>query len=301
MIEEEKEAVCDVNSYLIAPTDVVLVDCIGQGSTAVVYRGQLRGAEEIAVKEIRGTQEDTITAFQRELGILIKVKHPHIVAFLGLIAESYPLRLCLEYCRGGSLFDLLHNHIETKLSWRQRLVILYDTATAVAHLHSYRPAIVHRDLKSLNVLLLDLVSTVDDPPHVKLADFGFAKETEVYMTKGAGTIHWMAPEVVNGTTYTEMADTFSYAMIAYEVVCRHIPFIREKPKNVPGLISSGTRPAWDLQDQEVPSGLLDLIERCWDQDVLKRPTFVQIWQSLAEVSENTPAHVKLSAPEPACS
>lgn len=295
---EGEESVVDVNSYLIAPNDVELVDLIGQGSTAVVYRGQLRGEQEIAVKEISGTKEESLTAFQRELGILIKVKHPHIVAFFGLIAESYPLRICLEFCRGGSLFDLLHNQIETKLSWRQRLVILYDTATAVEHLHSYRPAIVHRDLKSLNVLLLEPVSCVDDPPHIKLVDFGFAKETEVYMTQFAGTVHWMAPEVVNGTTYTEMADAFSFAMIAYEVVCRCIPFIREKPKNVPRLICGGARPSWDLQDQEVPSGLLELIERCWDQEPMKRPTFTDIWQDLTKVSANCSKELKLFAPEP---
>jgi serine/threonine protein kinase len=295
---EDAESSADLSAYLIEPTAVTYLSLIGQGSTSIVYLGLLKNSTHIAVKEIQGVQEETLTAFQRELCILVKVKHPHIVSFLGLIHESYPLRLCLEYCQGGSLFDLLHNHTSIRLSWRQRLVTLYDTATAVDHLHSFRPRIVHRDLKSLNVLLLRPISEANDIPHVKLADFGFARESEARMTQGAGTSHWMAPEVFSGTAYTEMADIFSFAMIAYEVVFRRIPFDATETSKVSSLISTGNRPEIsESSRQEVPPGLIELIERCWHQDPQHRPTFTVIWQDLAKVSADTPDHMKLAAPE----
>merc|ERR1719456_1524595 len=162
-----------------------------------------------------------------------------------------PLRLCLEYCRGGSLFELLHNNWQIPLSWRQRLKVLMDTSSATDYLHNFTPPIIHRDLKSLNLLLLDPVVDQHTKPNVKLADFGFARMREEVltasgwsspMTKGAGTSHWMAPEVSTGTDYTEKADTFSFAMITYEVICRHVPFERLDATAASRKINAGERP-----------------------------------------------------------
>jgi len=292
-------------SFLIDASEVELIDLIGEGSTASVYLGKFRG-NVIAVKEIFGFQEGFITAFQRELDVYVKVKHPHIIDFLGVISSSGPLQLCLEFCAGGSLWDLLYNKQDVSLAWWQRIVMLYDTATAVAHLHSFIPKVVHRDLKSLNVLLLQPVNGEHDEPNVKLCDFGFAREHDgaATMTKGAGTSHWMAPEVISGTEYTEMADTFSFAMIIYEVVCRRVPFMDEEPTSVPQIIKSGGRP-WckglELKTEggisaEIPPGLLSLMESCWVQDAHQRPTFEKIWQDLVEISRATSPELKCSAP-----
>jgi len=287
-----------VEHWLIQPSDVSIENIIGEGSTAVVYSGAWRG-KPIAIKELYAMSEDKAMAFQRELSVLIKAQHKNIVQFFGLVSEVSPIRLVLEFCNGGSLFDLLHNTYTTSLSWRQRLVMLYDVAVAVSYLHSFNPAIVHRDLKSPNILLLNPVCDEHDLPHIKLADFGFARETERNMTQGAGTLNWMAPEVCLGTAYTEMADTFSYAMIAYEVVCRRVPFMEVDRQSVFMLISSGVRP--NLEDptivpSETPPGLLDLIRICWDQEPRQRPSFQGIWHFLMEVSAKTPDRLKLSVP-----
>jgi len=297
-----------VEDYLIQSSELEIVDQIGEGSTAVVYLGKLRG-ETVAVKEMVELHEEAITAFQRELCVLVKVEHPHIIKFIGLVAESDPLRLCLEYCEGDSLFNLLYNR-STKLSWRQRLVMLYDCSTAVAHLHGFSPKIVHRDLKSLNVLLSKPIINEFCEPLLKLCDFGFTRElpgtrNKVSLTQGAGTSHWMAPEVISGTSYTEKADTFSFAMIIYEVVCRRVPFLDVKPMKVPSLIMAGKRPGNmslrkytdNGKEVQVPPGLMELCESCWQHDFRKRPTFVEIYERLHKVSLDTPPSFKLETPD----
>lgn len=306
-----------VEDYLIQPDELDIVDQIGEGSTAVVYKGLLKGDPDkqrpptvVAVKEMVELHEESLTAFQRELCVLVKVEHPHIIKFIGLVSESDPLRLCLEYCEGDSLFNLLYNR-STKLSWRQRLVMLFDTATAVAHLHGFSPKIIHRDLKSLNVLLAEPITDEYCEPCLKLCDFGFTREvgsagkSKDSMTQGAGTSHWMAPEVISGTKYTEKADTFSFAMIIYEVVCRRIPFAGVKPMNVPRLIMEGQRPGNMVQNRkylesgkevEVPPGLMELCDRCWQHDYRKRPTFPEIYGDLHKVSLNANKDLKKETP-----
>mmetsp|Transcript_63241 Transcript_63241/g.137945 ORF Transcript_63241/g.137945 Transcript_63241/m.137945 type:complete len:312 (-) Transcript_63241:135-1070(-) len=276
----------------IDPGDVDLEEVIGEGTTATVYIAKMDG-KSVAVKEIRAWKDmvdhDTVMAVERELSVLSQANHPHILRFLGLIRDSEPLRLVFEYCAGGSLFELLHNRWDIHLSWRQRLKILHDSAAAMGYLHSFEPAIIHRDLKSLNLMLLEPVQDRETVPHIKLGDFGFARVKEREMTQGVGTKHWMAPEVSRTTGYTEKADVFSFAMVAYEVICRHVPFEREQPVMVARRLGQGERP--NIEDHvslsEVPAGLADLVHRCWHQDPLSRPTFPEIAISIDVIRANT--------------
>merc|ERR1719428_2429948 len=121
-------------------------------------------------------------------------------------------------------------------------------ASAATHLHNFDPPIIHRDLKSLNLLLTEPVADQHVCPFVKLCDFGFARVHEELlavgapMTKGAGTSHWMAPEVYLGTNYSEKADIFSFAMIMYETISRHVPFEKLDPTAASRNISTAARP-----------------------------------------------------------
>jgi len=268
--------------FRIEPDELFIEDTIGEGTTATVYlaRYQRDGAVEdwVALKEIHSLQEDldisTLQAVHRELRVLSQVEHPNIMKFMGLVNQREPLRLVLEYCRGGSLFELLHNCYHVPLSWQQRLTVLQGTADGADYLHTFDPPIVHRDLKSLNLMLKEVVAGAHDMPEVKLADFGFARPFDTAMTQGVGTKHWMAPEVLQGTEYTERADIFSFAMVAYEVLYRLVPFERYDPTSVAGMISQGKRPELDVP--EAPPRLLDLIRHCWDQNPANRPSFGEI-------------------------
>merc|ERR1719326_500783 len=96
--------------------------------------------------------------------------------------------------------------------------------------------VVHRDLKSLNLLLDQKVNDSKTTPHVKVSDFGLSKMKNNpdwgKMTKAAGTCHWMAPECFSGASYNEKVDVYSYAMILFEMICREIPFEDVEPAAV---------------------------------------------------------------------
>merc|ERR1719198_501572 len=105
--------------------------------------------------------------------------------------------------------------------------------------------IIHRDLKSLNLLLLKRVERQQDVPVVKVSDFGLSRMQDsaydfdwkkITMTNAAGTFHWMAPEVFTGTRYDEKVDVYSYAMLLFEVICREMPFEEVDAKEVQVLV-----------------------------------------------------------------
>jgi len=273
----------------IRSDELEIVSKIGEGTTAVVYLGTLRGVT-VAVKEIRILSEElaTIQAVQRELRVLSNVSHPNIVRFVGLVTEYFPLRLVLEYCAGGSLFELLHNCWDIPISWMQRIKMLLDTAMAEEHLHQFEPPIIHRDLKSLNLMLLHPIKNQFTCPHIKLADFGFARIEERAMTQGVGTKHWMAPEVLKGTAYTTKADVFSFAMVAYEVAFRHVPFESLDAHSVARQTMAGVRPEFEEDAEKVvPPGLLDIIEHCWGQEPDTRPSFQELRVKLEQLVSTT--------------
>jgi len=110
-------------------------------------------------------------------------------------------RIITEYCAGGCCFELLHNCDHIDLSWVQQHKMCTDVALAMDYLHKFNPQIIHRDLKSLNLLLAEPIVSSVDIPRVKVSDFGLSRMNDTAdedwgrMTKAAGTCHWMAPEV----------------------------------------------------------------------------------------------------------
>ena len=144
------------------------------------------------------------------------LRHPNIVLFLGACIKPPNLGLVLEYCTRGSLWSVLQNH-EIDLKWEDRKKIALDKAKGVFYLHSFNPPILHRDLKSLNLLL-------DDSFRTKLIDFGWTRKLDGKMTGKIGTYQWMAPEVISSQNYTEKADVFSFGIILWEIASREPPY-----------------------------------------------------------------------------
>lgn len=282
------------------PEDLEIVQMIGAGSTSTVYQGIYQGKQAVAVKEIDACDDSTLLAVRRELQVMTKVDHPHILKLIGVISVTAPLRLCLEHCTGGTLFDLLHNCWEIPVSWPQRLKVLVDISSAMEYLHGFRKQIIHRDLKSLNIFLVDPVVDETSAPNVKIADFGFARIRErvrgrpvewATPTKAAGSMHWMAPEVYKGLMYYEKADVFSYSIVTYEVICRHMAFEDLDAETAGQHICDGDRP--DLGEEFVPAEtnteLLELMKECWAQDPDHRPTYTDITARLLKIQADVSA------------
>lgn len=114
--------------------------------------------------------------------------------FLGACTKAPNFAIVLEYCSKGTLWSTIQN-TDYDLPWETRKRYALDTARSINYLHTCNPPIIHRDLKSLNLLM-------DESCRVKLADFGWTKGLDNYMTGKIGTYQWMAPEVIGGQKYS---------------------------------------------------------------------------------------------------
>jgi serine/threonine protein kinase len=276
----------------ILPDEYRIEGKIGSGITAEVFRGTWRGTA-VAIKQIKlGSKVNTkiVEAFKRELTVMVRCRHPNLVLFMGASTRTAPIRLLSEFCEGGTLFDLVHNRKDVDLSWKQKVKILLDIAKGLNYLHNCRPAIVHRDLKSLNLLLSEKIEDEFDTPIMKIADFGMAKikanvESTQVMTANAGTYHWMAPEVLGGVAYNERVDIYSFGIVMFEVLCREIPF---EDTGLDGMkvavaVSKGKRPNLDFVPKSCPIDLVALMQACWDQKPERRPPMESVIERLKAI------------------
>ncbi len=225
----------------------------------------------VAVKFLKKAMEnekENIQSFIEELNLLKKLRHPNILLYLGANITGPNFFLVTEFCDLGNLFDFLHNNPRTELVEGDRIRIALEIAKGVNYLHSFDPPILHRDLKSLNILL-------DKNLTVKIADFGWARLRDIHMTKQRGTFQWMAPEVIKKNSYTEKADIFSYGIILWELWVQEPPYKNidrfEVAKSV-ATIKNYRPPILDV----IPESIKALISACWDYNPDNRPTFEMI-------------------------
>lgn len=155
-------------------SEIEVDERIGVGGFAIVYHGMYRGCE-VAVKKLRVSRMSAkaIRDFHSEVVLMRALRHPNIVIFMGLVMD--PVCLVTEYCHNGNLFDLLHDtvdeneeHYAVQIPWQRRVRIALDVARGMNFLHTSTPIIIHRDLKSLNIL-------VDEKWTAKVSDFGLSR------------------------------------------------------------------------------------------------------------------------------
>ena len=248
---------------------------IGKGTFGEVLRGQWRG-EEVAVKFLKNSMldsEESIRQFIDECNILKNLHHPNILLYMGACTTGPQFFVVTEFCENGNLFEFLHINNNQKLTFEDARRIALEIAYGVNYLHGFRPPILHRDLKSMNVLL-------DRNLTVKLADFGNTKSLDVQMTKQKGTFQWMAPEVIRGNKYTEKSDVFSFGIIMNELVTRVPPYKGVDKKDVARKVVNNPDYRPPFNPKKVPKDWADLMIKCWQHDENKRPDFNQVIDAL---------------------
>lgn len=250
---------------------------IGRGTFGDVRRGVWR-KEHVAVKFLKQemtTSEDNVNGFIEECNMLKNLRHPNILLFMGASCKAPYYFVVTEFCENGNLFELMHQHKNIALNWDERRRIALEVALGMNYLHSFEPPILHRDLKSMNVLL-------DKNFQVKIADFGSTKFLEVQMTKQKGTFQWMAPEVIKSSSYTEKADVFSFAIIMHELASRQPPYYGVDKKEVARNVA--TKPEYrPAVSRSYPREFVELMVKCWDHNPSKRPNFGEIIDSLIKM------------------
>ncbi|KAL8064275.1 hypothetical protein ABFX02_01G079800 [Erythranthe guttata] len=257
--------------------DLQLKEEVGQGSFAVVYRGIWNGSD-VAVKVYYGNQytEQVLLDYRKEIDIMRRLRHPNVLLFMGAVCTDEKLAIVTEYLTRGSLFKALHKNNQS-LDIRRRLKMAIDVARGMNYLHHRNPPIVHRDLKSSNLL-------VDKSWTVKVGDFGLSKlKCATFLTakSGRGTPQWMAPEVLRNEPSTEKSDVFSYGVILWELMTQRVPWDDLNSLQVVGVVGFMDRRL------EIPSNIdpqvSSIISDCWRSNPEERPSFEDIILKMTEL------------------
>lgn len=282
-IDDEKAVtigVSDSPKSLINPAELRRGKEVGFGQYSRVYRGSWRG-EHVAIKRVKVKTQKECDMIAREVEVLSRVNFENVVSFAGIASIStHVLEIVMELCQGGTVFDLCHNS-DMDVAWLQQHKMISDVAHAVRYLHNLQPPIIHRDLKSLNLLLARPLREQADVPLVKVTDFGFSRFKEGTtkwgkMTGNVGTCHWMAPEVWSGKQYDDKADVYSFSIVVYEIVCLSVPFENLEPQEAVKSTAKGMRPALSEVPPDCPNELRELMIKCWAHSPLNRPSFERI-------------------------
>ncbi|KAK4483874.1 hypothetical protein RD792_011083 [Penstemon davidsonii] len=209
-VEFDVDEICDLDED----------NLVGTGSTGKVYRLDLKkGCGTVAVKQLwKGNGLKVMTA---EMEIMGKIKHRNILKLYACLMKGGSNFLVFEYMANGNLFQALHREIKVgkpELDWYQRYRIALGAAKGIAYLHHDCPMpIVHRDIKSTNILL-------DEDYEAKIADFGVAKVADQVSPRGsefscfAGTHGYIAPEMAYSIKVTEKCDVYSFGVVLLELV-----------------------------------------------------------------------------------
>ncbi|XVE58846.1 hypothetical protein DITRI_Ditri04bG0202000 [Diplodiscus trichospermus] len=267
-------ALDDVADCEIPWEEITLGERIGLGSYGEVYRGEWHGTE-VAVKKFldQDISGESLEEFKSEVLIMKKLRHPNVVLFMGAVTRPPNLSIVTEFLHRGSLYRLIHRP-NNQLDERRRLRMALDAARGMNYLHNCTPVIVHRDLKSPNLL-------VDKNWVVKVCDFGLSRmkhSTYLSSRSTAGTAEWMAPEVLRNEPSDEKSDVYSFGVILWELSTLQQPWGGMNPMQVVGAVGFQHR-RLHIPDDMDPA-IAEIIRKCWQTDPKLRPTFAEIMAAL---------------------
>ncbi|XP_050217980.1 LRR receptor-like serine/threonine-protein kinase ERECTA [Mercurialis annua] len=190
---------------------------IGYGASSTVYKCVLKNCKPIAIKRLYSHFPQCLKEFETELETVGSIKHRNLVCLQGYSLSPSGNLLFYDYMDNGSLWDLLHGPMKKKkLDWCTRLQIALGSAQGLTYLHhDCSPRIIHRDVKSSNILL-------DKDFEAHLTDFGIAKSLCVSKTHTStyimGTIGYIDPEYARTSRLTEKSDVYSYGIVLLELL-----------------------------------------------------------------------------------
>jgi len=267
---------------------VRILEELGDGSTSTVYKGKYRG-QLVAVKVLKETLDMKQSEdFKKELAILSELRSPHVVFFYGCVVKPLP-SLVTEFLPNGSLYDVM-TRPDIKIDWEVVITLSIESARAVNTLHCWKPQIMHRDLKSGNLL-------IDKNWTVKAADFGLARfkipDNKSTLNKLRGTYTYSAPESYEGKEFTTKSDVYSYGIILWELITRCLTGAYHRPyseyKNLKYdfqiIIQTSKNNLRPTVPDNCPPPFRDLISSCWDPDPRRRHEFNHILEKLLSLKE----------------
>ncbi|RVX17169.1 putative leucine-rich repeat receptor-like protein kinase [Vitis vinifera] len=186
---------------------------IGRGGFGEVYLGTLADDTQVAVKVHSPSSNQGPKAFRAEAKLLTRVHHKNLVRLIGYCDDSTNMVLIYEYMSNGNLQQKLSaREAADVLNWKQRLQIAVDAAHGLEYLHNgCKPPIVHRDMKSSNILLTESLQA-------KIADFGMSRDLQSLSTDPVGTPGYFDPECQSTGNLNEKSDVYSFGIVLLELI-----------------------------------------------------------------------------------
>ncbi|XP_069802387.1 LIM domain kinase 1 isoform X1 [Dendropsophus ebraccatus] len=264
---------------IFRPSDLIPGEVLGRGcfGQAIKVTHRLTG-EVMVMKELIRFDEETQRTFLKEVKVMRCLEHPNVLRFIGVLYKDKRLNFITEYIPGGTLRRVIKG-MEPQYPWNQRVSFARDIAAGMTYLHSMN--IIHRDLNSHNCLVREDGSLV-------VADFGLArlitdeardlrKDRRKRYTV-VGNPYWMAPEMINGRSYDESVDVFSFGIVLCEIIGR----VNADPDYLPRTMDFGLNVRAFLDrfcPTNCPPGFFPSAVLCCDLDPEKRPSFsqLQLW------------------------
>eukprot|EP00948_MAST-09A_sp_MAST-9A-sp1_P002068 g2068.t1 len=262
-------------------SEIRKVKLIGKGKYGKVYKALWR-EKEVAVKLLNiqqvslkgGLKTETLKEFTSEVKVMVDLRHPNVLLFIGACTKQPNLCIVMQYMSHGSLWECLHsakpdNYFE---DWNKRIKVAIDIALGMNYLHSFRTKIIHRDLKSPNVLM-------DDNFRAVVSDFGLSTiKQDLSDPMAIGNPLWTAPEVYLSQPLNEKMDVFSFAIVLWEIITLEIPYHGFPVQGLPVQVTAkGLRPHLG---EGVPEKIVTLLKQCWAHEPEKRPVFKDILKDL---------------------
>lgn len=265
------------------------LDELGNGASSSVWKGFLRydknTTAEVAIKIFFDVDNDLIANFRKEFSVLARVEHPNVVKLLGVALEPQ-LALVMEYCARGSLYHSLSDET-IYFTWPLFFQVVQETLEGLIALHSFNPPILHRDLKSLNILL-----TADW--HVRVADFGFSADTTASsdaLKSIGGSTGYIDPLIAaNQVKFSSKSDIYSLGIVLWEILHRVVTGRYLRPfeeydfskgplaaATVLFMSAEGKRPTIP---GKVPLCLAEIVLQCYSGDISVRPEATEVYSLL---------------------
>ncbi|KAJ2777658.1 Protein kinase [Coemansia javaensis] len=241
---------------------------IGQGASGNVYKARsIKTGEMVAIKQMDLAKQPRKELLVNEILVMKESRHKNIVNFIeAFLLNSSDLWVVMEYMEGGALTDVIDNN---KMNEGQIATVCREVCRGLSHLHER--SIIHRDIKSDNVLL-------GEDGQVKITDFGFCAKLSEQRSKRAtmvGTPYWMAPEVVKQKPYGPKVDVWSLGIMVIEMIESEPPYLDEEPLKALYLIATNGTPALK-HPESLSSELKGFLAECLCVDVQSRATMEEL-------------------------
>ncbi|XP_021829655.1 probable LRR receptor-like serine/threonine-protein kinase At1g05700, partial [Prunus avium] len=270
---------------------------IGRGGFGKVYLGTLKNEIQVAVK-LLGSSRQGSKEFQNEVVLLMSAHHRNLVSLIGYCGEGDTMALVYDYMANGNLEQHISSDVgKNVLTWKERLQIAVDAARGLEYLHNgCKPPIVHRDLKTSNILL-------NEKLQAKIADFGLSKglatESVTHVSTAAkGTFGYLDPEYCSTGHLNKKSDIYSFGIVLLELITGRAAIIRDL-EQLPIHICQWVRPKFERMEIEsiVDSRIqgtylhssaqkaIEIAMACVSSTAIQRPDITVVFNDLKECLE----------------